>query len=59
MILLHPTAAATLVKAPILSGVLTLSSITVIGIASSLCFSLTTFRISSRSNVAEKYKSKC
>ena len=40
MIFLHPIAAATRVKAPILSGVRTLSKITVIGAELSFGFSL-------------------
>ena len=59
MIFLHPIAAATRVKAPILSGVRTLSKITVIGTELSFGFSLMAIFISSKSNVAkEKGKKK-
>ena len=54
MIFLHPIAAATRVKAPILSGVRTLSKITVIGTELSFGFSLMAIFISSKSNVAEE-----
>ena len=56
MIFLHPIAAATRVKAPILSGVRTLSKITVIGTELSLGFSLMAIFISSKSNVAKEKK---
>ena len=54
MIFLHPIAAATRVKAPILSGVRTLSKITVIGAELSFDFSLMAIFISSKSNVAKE-----
>ena len=54
MIFLHPIAAATRVNAPILSGVRTLSKITVIGAELSFGFSLMAIFISSKSNVAKK-----
>ena len=56
MIFLHPIAAATRVKAPILSGVRTLSKITVIGTELSFGFSLMAIFISSKSNVAKEKK---
>ena len=54
MIFLHPIAAATRVNAPILSGVRTLSKITVIGAELSFGFSLMAIFISSKSNVAKE-----